>query len=351
MRYQHVCIGSLAHELPPHVVSSSALEDALSPVYTKLGLVPGRLELMSGVHERRFWDPGTPPSTVSARTARAAIERAGLEPSQVGALLHTSVCRDCLEPATASIVAGQLGLSPAAVVFDISNACLGFMNGLLTLANMIELGQVESGVVVATESGQPLVDATVKHLVHKARNGLSRRDLRPAFASLTIGSGSVAVVLQHRRAAAHPDRRLLGGAVQQATEHHALCRSAPDQGFAGEAHPLMDTDAEAVLENGTQLAARTWQTLLGELGWTSESPNRLFCHQVGASYRRALFDALGLDVERDHPTLAGLGNVGSVSCPISMSIAAEQRQLEPGDRCALLGIGSGLNSVMLGASW
>ncbi len=351
MRYEQVCLGSLAHELPPNVVSSSALEDALAPVYRKLGLNQGRLELMSGVRERRFWDEGTPPSVPSVRTARQAIARAGLEPGQVGALLHTSVCRDCLEPATASIVGGQLGLAPGAFVFDLSNACLGFMNGLVTVANMIELGQIEAGVVVATESGRPLVDATVRHLVSKSTNGLARKDLRPAFASLTIGSGSVAAVLTSRRLAKVPGRRLLGGAVRQATEHHALCRSAPDQGFAGEAHPLMDTDAEAVLQNGTQLAAGTWRALMAELGWENAGDTKLFCHQVGASYRRQLFAALDLDPKNDHPTLDALGNVGSVSCPISLSMAIDEGRVLPGDRLAMLGIGSGLNSVMLGLSW
>lgn len=206
------------------------------------------------------------------------------------------------------------------------------MNGLVTVANMIELGQIEAGVVVATESGRPLVDATVRHLVSKSTNGLAGKDLRPAFASLTIGSGSVAAVLTSRRVAKVPGRRLLGGAVRQVTEHHALCRSAPDQGFAGEAHPLMDTDAEAVLENGTRLAAGTWRALLAELGWKDAGDTKLFCHQVGASYRRQLFAALDLDPKNDHPTLDALGNVGSVSCPISLSMAIEEAR--PGGRPA-----------------
>lgn len=195
MRYNRVSLQGLGYELPPRVVSSAALEDALSPVYEKLKLPAGRLELMSGVQERRFWDPGTRPSEVSVRTAGMAIERSGVPREAIGALVHTSVCRDFLEPATASVVAGQLDLPQQAMVFDISNACLGFMNGLITLSNMIELGQIEAGVVVATEDGGPLVDSTVANLVERAKNGLKRRDVKPSFASLTIGSGSVAAVV------------------------------------------------------------------------------------------------------------------------------------------------------------
>jgi 3-oxoacyl-[acyl-carrier-protein] synthase-3 len=352
MRYRSVRLASLGHELPPHVITSATLEDALAPVYAKLGLHPGRIELLSGVRERRFWDVGTSPSSVSVRSAATAVERSGLDPKRIGAVIHASVCRDFLEPATANVVADALGVAPGAMVFDVSNACLGFMNGLVLLANMVELGQIEAGLVVATENGRPLVDTTVADLVRRTEDGtLGRRDLRPSFASLTIGSGSVAAVVC-KDSLAREGGRLLGGAVQQATEFHRLCRSAPDQGFAdATAHPLMDTEAEQVLQNGCALAQRTWGALEGELGWTRETPTKLFCHQVGSSYRKALLEGLGLDPTRDHPTLERLGNVGSVSCPISLSLALDEGKVVAGDRLAMLGIGSGLNCIMLGLEW
>jgi len=351
MRYANVAIQSFGHELPPRVVSSADLEAQLGPLYSRLKLAPGRIEMISGVRERRFWEPGTRPSAVSARTARAALQAAGVEPDQVGALLHTSVCRDFLEPATASVVAGALELPREAMVFDISNACLGFLNGLVTVANMIELGQIQAGVVVATEAGEALVDATVADLNARSRNGIDRRKLKPSFASLTIGSGSVAAVLVHASLARPGSARLLGGAFAQATEHNALCRSAPDRGFASGAHPLMETDAEAVLKNGCTLARATWEGFKRELGWTDETPNRIFCHQVGTSHRRALFEALGLEVDEAFPTVEWLGNIGSVSLPLGLALAADDGRLAAGDRLALLGIGSGLNCMMLAAEW
>ena len=350
MRYQSVCLNSFGYELPPRVVSSLALEDALAPLYQKLKLPPGRLEMISGVKERRFWEAGTSPSSVSIRTATEALSRAGVSKKSVGALVHTSVCRDFLEPATASVVAGALDLPQAALVFDISNACLGFMNGIVTVANMIELGQIVAGIVVATEAGEALVDATISDLNELSKNGISRKSIKPAFASLTVGSGSVAAVLTHKSLT--PDSpRLLGGAYRQATEHNALCRSSPDQGFSGGAHPLMETKAEAVLGYGCELAAETWTSLKAELGWTNETPDNFFCHQVGASYRKTLFESLDLNLERDHPTLEWLGNVGSVSLPISLALASRDDRLAKGDLLALLGIGSGLNCMMLGVEW
>ena len=59
------------------------------------------------------------------------------------------------------------------------------------------LEQIEAGIVVATEDGRPLVDTTIRDLVRRANNGVKRRDLKTSFASLTIGSGSVAAVVAH----------------------------------------------------------------------------------------------------------------------------------------------------------
>ena len=107
---------------------------------------------MTGIRERRVWEEGTPPSLPSTKAAEKAIAKSGINKKDIECLLHTSVSRDFLEPATATVVHNALGLPATATIFDISNACLGFVNGMVTLANMIELGQIKAGIVVACES-------------------------------------------------------------------------------------------------------------------------------------------------------------------------------------------------------
>jgi len=60
---------------------------------------------------------------------------------------------------------------------------------------------------------------------------------------------------------------------------------------------------------------------------------------------------LALEQNKNYETLPILGNVGSVSAPITMAMGIEQGALQPGQRAALLGIGSGINSLMLGIDW
>ena len=137
MRYSNVFIREFGYELPPNMVSSSELEDRLSDVYQRLKLPEGRLELMSGIKERRFWDQGTLPSHGAALAGKKALNNSSIDPSEIECLIFTSVCRDMMEPATAAFVHQQLGLNRNCQVFDLSNACLGFLNGMTMLANMI----------------------------------------------------------------------------------------------------------------------------------------------------------------------------------------------------------------------
>src|SRR3954470_19823691 len=161
MRYRHVCIESLGYTLPDEIIASDEIERRLQPLYRRLKLPEGRLELMSGIRERRLWPRGTRPSDKSIESGRKAIEAAGVDPSQIGCLIHSSVCRDQLEPATACRVHDALGLPQECLVFDVSNACLGLLNGMVQVANMIELGQIRAGLVVGTEDSRALLESTI----------------------------------------------------------------------------------------------------------------------------------------------------------------------------------------------
>src|SRR5688500_18736897 len=151
MRYENVCLEALGYSLPDEILTSDQIEDRLAPLYQRLKLPPGRLELMSGIRQRRLWPRGMRPSEQSVVSGRRAIEAAGIDSKEIGALVHGSVCRDYLEPATACSVHDRLDLSEDCLVYDVSNACLGMLNGLMQVANMIELGQIRAGLVVGTE--------------------------------------------------------------------------------------------------------------------------------------------------------------------------------------------------------
>jgi len=346
MLYSKVYIDSFGYELPPNVVTSADLEKRLEPVYEALHFQPGQLEAITGIIERRYWDAGFKMHDGAIRAGRKALEASSISHSDIGMLIYGGVCRDNLEPATACAVANGLGLGGKTQLYDISNACLGILNGMVQVANAIELGQVRAGMIVSCESARQIVDITIDRL-------LETRDMdvfKKTVATLTGGSGAVAVILADQTLAAS-GHRVLGGAARSAAEHHQLCVWGPDTGIPASGLHVMETDPVGVLRNGVVLGIDTFKAFRQELAVPENKPDKVICHQVGATHQRNILDAIGVDPAKDFTTFKFLGNIGTVSLPITAAIAAERGFLTPGDLVGFLGIGSGLNCLMLGVEW
>lgn len=344
MRYSHTCIESLAVALPDEVLTSVEIETRLRPLYERLRLPEGRLELMTGIRERRVWPAGTRPSDASAAAGRAVLAKSELKAEQVELFIHSAVSRDMLEPATASFAHRKIGLPASTQIFDVSNACLGFLNSLTIAAGMIESGQIRCALIVAGENGRPLVDQTMRTLLEQP---LDRNGIKPYFANLTIGSGAVGAVVCHRDLVKGPAHRLLGGVARSATGHSELCQGDTH----GTESLAMQTDSEALLVAGLALAQETWREFGALTGWNAANVDRFICHQVGSTHRRKLYEALGLDLAKDFSTFETLGNTGSVALPATLARAVEAGAIRNGNRVGLLGIGSGLNCLMLALEW
>src|SRR5439155_9673361 len=137
-------------------------------------------------------------------------------PGQVDALIYGGVCREYCEPATACRVASDLGISPGAAVYDISNACLGVLNGIIEIANRIELGQIRAGLVVSCETAREINDIMIERML-EAR---SMEVFKHSLATLTGGSGAVAVLVTHRSYSTERRQQGLVGVTHAAREVH-----------------------------------------------------------------------------------------------------------------------------------
>ncbi|HEY1784737.1 MAG TPA: 3-oxoacyl-[acyl-carrier-protein] synthase III C-terminal domain-containing protein, partial [Pirellulales bacterium] len=132
---------------------------------------------------------------------------------------------------------------------------------------------------------------------------------------------------------------------------HGLCHSGRDESVAGDMRPLMDTDSERLMLEGIRMGQETFGDFQQELNWSAADIDKTFCHQVGSTHRKLMFEALGLDLAIDFPTVEMLGNTGSVALPMAMALGIEQGHLVKDDHVALLGIGSGINVLMLAVDW
>lgn len=357
MKYRRACLDRIGYELAPEVVTSAEIEDRLAPLYSALRIQAGQLELMTGITERRYWEPGFKVSEGATRAAIHALRESVVPAADIGVLIYAGVCREGFEPATACHVAAGLReagyeINPEAAVYDVSNACLGMLNGMMEIANRIELGQLRAGMVVSCESAREIVDIMIDRM-------LRERDMeifKTALATMTGGSAAAAIILTDGTFGAGRQPRLQGGVTLADPRHHMLCRwgmeEQPGPHLAGgdvSYRQYMTTDSVAVLEHGVELGKRTWAAFLRELGWTGV--DRTVCHQVGSGHRDTILALLDLPPEHDFVAYDYLGNTGTVALPLAAALAAEREFLQPGHRVGFLGIGSGLNCMMLGVEW
>lgn len=338
MIFKNVVIQAIAAIEPPIRVTSRELSERLKPTMQRLGIRTDLLEELSGIVARRFWNQGTLPSDAATLAAEKVIAQSQIDRQRIGIIINTSVCRDYLEPSTACIVHGNLGLSENCSNFDVGNACLAFVNGMDIAARMLEREEIDYALIVDGESSGPITEATIERLLGP---DIDMKQFRAEFASLTLGSGAAAMIMA-RRELEPQGHRYLGSVSRSATEFNTLCRGQMDQ---------MVTDTKILLTEGLKLAASTFQAASIALGWVAGELDQFVIHQVGKVHTESVVKLLGLDPRKVHAIYPELGNVGPASVPMVLAHAIELGKIRRGDRVAVLAIGSGLNCSMAEIVW
>lgn len=338
MHFQNVSVQSLAAIEPPIRLSSKDICRRLGPTLSRLGVDENLIEEKTGIVARRVWEDGTLPSDAATRGAEKALAEAGVDRDRIGLIINTSVCRDYLEPSTACIVHGNLGLGANCLNFDVGNACLAFMNGMDIAARMIERGEVEYALIVDGETSGPITEATIERLLE---DSVTEAQFRAEFASLTLGSGAAAMVMANTDVA-QGGHHYTGSVTRSATRFNQLCRGQME---------WMQTDTRVLLEEGLKLAQQTFGAAVDAMGWEADKLDQFVIHQVSRVHTESLVELLGLDPSKVHAIYPEFGNVGPASVPMTLARAVELEMVNSGDRVALMGIGSGLNCAMAEVLW
>ncbi|MDY3048217.1 MAG: 3-oxoacyl-ACP synthase III [Rothia sp. (in: high G+C Gram-positive bacteria)] len=337
IRHRNASLLSVTRVLPPEVLTSSYFDDQLADTYRRLKMPKGLLERLAGISERRSWGPQMHFEDGALQAAEQALQEAGVAPEQIGLLINTSVTRDNFEPAVAVGIHDRLGLSRSALNFDITNACLGFINGMTVAASMIDAGAIDYALIVDGEDPSPWHQTALRLLQSPEA---SRDDVLTQFATLTLGSGAAAAVIG--RSDLHPEgHRIVGSVARAGTEHRSLC-------VGGDAGTGMSTDAAGLLTHGLQLVAEAWVEA-HEQGWDWTDMRSYVTHQISTAHTEAIIKAVGIDRKRIPLTFPIWGNVAAAALP--MTLAEESSNYQAGDRILCMGVGSGLNTSLMEIIW
>jgi 3-oxoacyl-[acyl-carrier-protein] synthase III len=206
-------------------------------------------------------------------------------------------------------------------------------------ASMIEAGTIKSALIVSGENSGPLLHETFQFLNNNLE--LNRKSIKSYIANLTIGSAGVAFYLTHK--SLRTGASLKFASVATDSMANKLCLGS------GDTHGLMmQTESEELLIAGIKLAQQNFTNFKSISNWSNLDYDLILSHQVGIAHRDLLFKTLDLPLEKDFSTFPQYGNTGSAALPLTFCKAFENGRMKPGTKVALLGIGSGLSSIMVG---
>jgi 3-oxoacyl-[acyl-carrier-protein] synthase-3 len=317
----------------PEIVTSAEFDAQLAASYERVGTRPGLLERLAGVRERRWWPEGTGVQEPAAMAGAKAVAESGVDIDAIGLLIDSSIDRDRLEPSSACTVHHLIGLPSSCISFDLSNACLGFLNAMHVAGAMIDAGHIDYALVVDGENSRHVQEPTLARL---SSPSATKDDFRAEFATLTLGSGAAGMVLG-RHSENPGSHRMIRGGARSDTRHHELCVGSLEK---------MRTDLTGLLEAGVSLAKEAWDAA-AQPSW--QEADRYIMHQVSTTHTAMVCRQLGIDPAKVPLTFPFFGNVASASIPITL--AGEVDSLQSGDRVICTGVASGLNAAAIEIVW
>jgi 3-oxoacyl-[acyl-carrier-protein] synthase-3 len=294
--------------LPPKVITNDDLAQTMDTT-------DEWIHSRTGIRERRV---GGTTAGLSIEAGRAAIEMAGLEPSQIDALVLATTTPDRTVPGTSPSVAHELGLSCGA--FDVNAACSGFVYGLVVAHGLIAVGS-DKVLVIGTDTLARITD-------------WEDRGTAPLFAD-----GSGAVVLE----AVDGPGQLLGWDLD--------ADGAAERFLYAEVGDTIKMDGKEVFRRAVRIMVDSATKSMQHAGVTADEIAMVVPHQANIRITQAAIDRLGIPLERTAVVLERTGNTSSASIPLALAHGLDEGRVQAGDLVLLVGFGAGMTAASAILRW
>jgi len=339
-------ITGVGAEIPPLVVTTAEVEERAG-LRERFGLEAGWLERVTGVQQRRWASPDVQPSQLAIAAGVKALADAGADPLAVDTLVFAGITRDCLEPATANLVAEALGTRNARV-FDLINACNSLVDAIDVGDSLIQSGKAERVLVTTGERASLAINWQAETM----------EDLLQAVASLVVGDGGGAVVLEPSddpgrglrarefRSDATQWRHALGGVFRPATQACEVCGGIMDRTFRCKGRDLFAA--------AFGLLYPTMEAVMVRTGWGYDDLDVVFCHQPTRRFVDNAIAMLGdasTAARKLWTTAERFGNTSTASLPLAMAEAQAAGTLVPGAKVLVLAPSSGVSAAAVTMVW
>jgi 3-oxoacyl-[acyl-carrier-protein] synthase-3 len=270
----------------------------VADVAARVGVEPEWITRRTGIHAlRRLPQDGTLCGLGEA-AAREALADAGVQASELDAVLVATASADAVMPCAAPLIAGRLGAGRA-MAWDVNLACTGFLAGLEQGAALIESGRAKCVLLIAADALGRFTD----------------HDDRKTAALFADGAGAVVLT-------AGAGMRLGASTLW----------SEPDEAGAlvvGHDDRLVRMDGQAVFARAVDGMERCCRMVLADAGLHVNDIDLVVPHQANARITRALSERLSLPTDRVADTIAQVGNTGAASIPLALHSARAEGRIPP----------------------
>jgi 3-oxoacyl-[acyl-carrier-protein] synthase-3 len=257
-------------------------------------------------------------SGLSIESGRQALEMAGLEPSEIDALVLATTTPDRTVPATSATVQNGLGLRCGA--FDVNAACSGFVYSLVVAHGLLAMG-ARKILVIGTDTLARITD-------WEDRN-----------TAILFADGSAAVVLE----AAENGGQLLAWNLD--------ADGSAEEFLFAEIGGYIKMDGKEVFRRAVRIMCDSAEKSMTDAGLTADDIAMVVPHQANIRIIQAACDRLGIPEERTATVLHYTGNTSSASIPLALVDALQSDRIKKGDNILLVGFGAGMTAASAIIKW
>ena len=315
-------VKGVGHYLPDRIVPNSELEALVETT-------DEWIKTRSGIERRHYAAEGQTTADLGTRAALAALADAGLQASDIDAIIVATSTADFTFPSCATTIQGALGMTRG-FAFDVQAVCAGFVFALTNANALILTGQAKRVLVIGAETFSRLMD------------------WKDRSTCVLFGDGAGALVLEAAEGAGdNSDRGILATDLNSDGRYGNLLYVDGGSSTGTTGHLRMQ--GKEVFRHAVEKLAETAHTALAKIGMTGDDVDWIVPHQANIRIIEATAKRMQLGMDHVVVTVQDHGNTSAASIPLALSVGRARGQIKQGDLLVTEAIGGGLawGSVVL----
>jgi 3-oxoacyl-[acyl-carrier-protein] synthase-3 len=308
-------VKGVGHYLPERIVPNSEFEKTLDTT-------DEWIKSRSGIERRHFAAEGETTSAMATMAARAALQDAGLDASDIDAIVLATSTADLTFPSAATMVQAELGMTKG-FAFDVQAVCAGFIFALSNAAALISSHQANRVLVIGAETFSRIMDWSDRGTC------------------VLFGDGAGALILEGQDGAGTAqDRGILSTDLNSDGRYRDLLYV--DGGVSTHSTGYLRMQGNQVFRHAVEKLASTAETAMQRAGVSTDEVDWIVPHQANIRIIQGTAKKMGVPMEKVVVTVQDHGNTSAASIPLALSVGKARGQIKQGDLIVTEAIGGGL---------